>query len=165
MHSLPVYVPNPDAPRQAQLSTPRIDPKSAIVSQGCEQHGRLLIYYEDNRCNAASVRTFADRALIAAGRLSERYPTIAGALVPSEAPRSVGLFTPGHGGRRACDASLFALASWLDLFEGRRIDRNALACELRLSRQGPIRARRTHPTARRSRALTHAQGGAFLLSR
>ena len=71
---------------------------SAIVGQtGGEEGEHITIYYEGNLLGYADVKTYADRARIAAGRLAERYPTIARATVPQSALRQIGWFNPETG--------------------------------------------------------------------
>lgn len=80
-------------------------PLAALVAAGSAIVGpaeyseadQVTVYYEGNLYGAANVRTFADRARLAAGRLAERYPTIARAAVPSSALRQVGWFDPENG--------------------------------------------------------------------
>ena len=87
-------------PRDGFLSL--VDPKSAIVGMGSRQwlenreariDGRdprtvegddsLVLDFEGNRYNAMNIKTYADKAMHAAGRQSECYPTVARAIVPA----------------------------------------------------------------------------------
>jgi hypothetical protein len=156
MTQYPMYVPDPTARAAVKASVAKIDPKSAIV--GVPIQGPIaalaLIYFEGNRYNAANVVTLADRALIAAGRLAERYPTVASATVPSTALLRVGTFTPGHGIDVPDAASLIAVARWLELIENGNFDAAALHRELRLSGSrppvattGPVRRSSSHGQA------------------
>lgn len=74
-----VYVPAP-----GWVTT--IDRGSGIVNDPnvwATNGGRIVVDYEGNRFGASNIVTFADRVMIAAGRHTERYPTIArSALVP-----------------------------------------------------------------------------------
>lgn len=71
---------------------------SAIVGQtGGEEGEHITIYYEGNLLGYADVKTYADRAMIAADRLAARYPTIARATVPQSALRQIGWFNPETG--------------------------------------------------------------------
>lgn len=136
MNPFPVYTPNRDAPAVVRLAVASIDPRSAIVGSpdAPDTAERTLIYYEGNRYGAGNIVTFADRAMIAAGRLAERYPTVARAAVPRQALLLVGSFTAGHGVDVPDASSLIALAKWLELFDGDRVDTAAFHRELRLSR-------------------------------
>lgn len=135
MTQYPLYIPNPDAPERERMSVAAILPKSAIVGEpdlGASE-ARTLIYYEGNRYGATNMVTLADRAAIAAGRLSERYPTVAMASVPTAALTRVGVFTPDHGIDVPDARGLIALARWLDLFDGEQVDTDAMHRELRVS--------------------------------
>lgn len=77
-NGLKVYVPN--AKGISALSF--IHKGSAIVSNGvADAEGFVTVYYEGNIYGAQNIRTFEDKAVIAAGRLAERYPTVARARV------------------------------------------------------------------------------------
>jgi hypothetical protein len=134
MDHFPLYIPDSSASPELRRKVVMIDPRSAIVGEPSPCGEELLVYFEGNRYRAANIRTFADRAMIAAGRLSERYPTIAQASVPAGALVQVGLFTPAQGVEVPDDRSLLAIALWLGLLDGTRPDRAALARELRLTR-------------------------------
>lgn len=87
------------------------DPKSAIVGSPARQwleareakiDGRserqiapdsnLVIDFEGNRYNSQNMRTFADRAVHAAGRHREHYPTVARCVVPRKRLMHVATF-------------------------------------------------------------------------
>jgi hypothetical protein len=88
---------------------------SAIVgpAEGSEAD-QVTVYYEGNLYGAANVKTYADRARLAAGRLAASYPTIARAVVPRPALLQVGWFDPENGITLLNDAQgKAALASWL----------------------------------------------------
>lgn len=65
---------------------PLIDPRSAIVTREPVQAdgGQVLVYFEGNRLGAENLRQFVERARCAAGRDSEKYPTVAMAKLPLE---------------------------------------------------------------------------------
>lgn len=74
---LRVYVPTLTASIRKMIV-----PGSAIVSRGRVEDARILVYFEGNIYNSASMRKYSERVLHAAGRLVTRYPTIALAAVP-----------------------------------------------------------------------------------
>lgn len=80
-----VYVPSDAA------DTHNIDPGSGIVGT-VEANGRILIDYEGNRYGTAGMRRYATRVQHAAGRHSERYPTIARQLVNSATMTAIGVY-------------------------------------------------------------------------
>jgi hypothetical protein len=136
MQQFAVYIPNPVASAAVGLSVAKIDPKSAIVGALPEETDAndALIYFEGNRFGSAGMVTFADRAMVAAGRLSRRYPTIARATVPRRALQRVGTFTVGQGVDVPDAASLIALAKYLELWTDEDLDSAELHRELRPSR-------------------------------
>jgi hypothetical protein len=138
MTRYPVYIPDPSARARTGLSVAMILPKSAIVGEpdASPTADYTLIYYEGNRNRAVNLVTLADRAEVAAGRLAERYPTVAMTSAPTAALSRVGLFTPGHGIDVSHASDLRALARWLELGDADRLDPEAVARELRLSRGG-----------------------------
>lgn len=72
MRTVNVYVPAPGAKMLASL----LDPGSAIA--GIElQGGDVLIYYEGGRYGQVGFDRYETRLLHAAGRLVQRYPTVA----------------------------------------------------------------------------------------
>lgn len=94
---------------------PFIDPRSAIVTREPLQveEGRVRVYYEGNRLGAENLTSFLGRALCAAGRDSERYPTVAMAQVLLEDFLDVGrldLLT----GQLLTLSEPKALLDWLD---------------------------------------------------
>lgn len=115
MTSIDVYVPNPD--HQGGLQTSGIDPKSAIVGRrmvGHDPESPVLIYYEGNRYGAANIVTFADRCMLAAGRLIDNAPTVATRLVHCDAVIRVAGYLPDHRRVQVDDGlSLARLARWL----------------------------------------------------
>ncbi len=81
-----VYIPKENHPVFACLM-----PGSAIVADGqMVTPEDVLVYYEGNRYNDDALRAFGDRAVIAAGRLMERYPTIARGAFPVDLLLPVG---------------------------------------------------------------------------
>lgn len=63
-----------------------LHPGSAMVSRPADdQQGTREVFYEGNVYNAPELRRFQDKLLHAAGRLANRYPTIARMTVPAEA--------------------------------------------------------------------------------
>jgi hypothetical protein len=75
---IPVCLPAPAFERQ--LAT--INPGSAIVGQTGPSIGELEIHVADDR--HANAQLFADRCALAAGRMTERYPTSAKLFIPAE---------------------------------------------------------------------------------
>jgi len=86
---------------------------SAIVGRR-EGRGDVRIYYEDDPGGSTNLATFAQRALVAFERLVDRAPTHKVRIVPREALRVIGTFSPSRrqvalAGRGAEDA----LVAWL----------------------------------------------------
>lgn len=126
-----VYVPT----EPASPSTAGIDAGSGIVGRPIGE-GRVLVYYEGNRFNAANVVTFADRCNVAHGRFATAAPTVARALVPVDDVVRVGTFHREHGRVEVAGGrALVRLAKWLGLChetsEADIIDSDKLAVELR----------------------------------
>lgn len=71
-HTHTLYVPKPG-------KAFGIEPGSAILASADQDASqeRVLVYYEGNLLGAENMRTFAERALHAAGRQVVRYPTVA----------------------------------------------------------------------------------------
>jgi len=136
MDRFPVYTPNLAAPEHVRLALASIDPKSAIVASPHppDANDRTVIYYEGNRYGAENIVTFADRAMLATGRVADKYPTVACCAVPYQALTLVGWFSAGHGVDVTDANGLIELAKWLGMFDGGRLDTDALDAELRLSR-------------------------------
>lgn len=59
-----------------------IDPASGVVA--AEKDGTVHVYFESNRYGACNLHQYEERVLCAAGRLHEKYPTIARCWVPKE---------------------------------------------------------------------------------
>jgi hypothetical protein len=87
---LTVLVPKPGS-RAADM----IDAGSGVVTDEASWTGlpEALVYFEGNRYGAENLRTFDQRVLSAAGRLDQRYPTVAKAMLPIDDFVPVGLFT------------------------------------------------------------------------
>lgn len=99
---LTVYVPAPDSPFSALVWA-----GSAIV--GRQPHGgQVEVYYEGARDGRAP--HLHARLELAAGRLLERYPTVARALVPAQELVAVGAYDPDW--RRLTVTSPDVLAAW-----------------------------------------------------
>lgn len=62
-----------------------------------QENGRVMIDYEGNLYGAVNIVTFADRVHHAWGRHSVHYPTVARALVPTDAVARVGWYDPEAG--------------------------------------------------------------------
>jgi hypothetical protein len=135
MDRFPVYTPNLAAPEHVRRALASIDPKSAIVGRAHSPDSTdMTVIYEGNRYGAENIVTFADRAMLAAGRVAEKYPTVASCAVPQQAMTLVGWFSAGHGVDVTDANGLLELAKWLGLFDGERFDSDAVHAELRLSR-------------------------------
>lgn len=103
---------------------------SAIVGQPEPGTDEVTIYFEGAIYGAQNMRTLADRAKHAAGRMVERYPTVATRVVPREALVVVGTFDLREGRILLAGArSERAVAQWLGMT---RLDR----AELRPSEAG-----------------------------
>lgn len=87
-----VYVPS-----GGFAATEDIASKSAIVGRPEPGGEHVKIYYEGALHRQANMKTLADRALHAAGRLEQDYPTVARRVVPREALVAVGTFDPSQG--------------------------------------------------------------------
>ena len=88
---------------------------SAIVGPaGSNEAEQVTVYYEGNLLGYANVKTYADRARVAADRLATRYPTIARSVVSRSALCQVGWFDSEIGITLLDDEQARrALASWL----------------------------------------------------
>ncbi|MGE5527506.1 MAG: hypothetical protein ACM3Q9_02450 [Methanosarcina sp.] len=86
-----LYVP---AGRHPSIAT--IDSGSAIVGRPEADRDTVEVYFEGNRYRASNIRTLADRAHHACGRMLENYPTTAKETVPRDALIPVGVFDPEH---------------------------------------------------------------------
>ncbi len=68
---------------------------SAICAFKCDAEN-LVVYYEGNLYGASNLHRFEDRASVAYGRLTQRAPTVAMAMVPAREFVVIGQMTPGH---------------------------------------------------------------------
>lgn len=71
-------------PREGTPAAGMIDRASAIVSDGRERDGSILVWYEGNRYGADNLKDFHSRTVTVAGRLASKYPTAARALFPRD---------------------------------------------------------------------------------
>jgi hypothetical protein len=96
----------------AGADTHGIDPRSAIVAN-VEQRGNdmLLVYYEGGRY-ASNLKQYSQRVLVAAGRQSERYPTLGKSMLPAQDLKEVGTFDLEAQTMDITDRA--ALKAWLD---------------------------------------------------
>jgi hypothetical protein len=81
-------------PADGHLATSAIVSGSAIVGRPVAGADDVEVYYEGNVHGAANMRTLADRAAHACGRMLQSYPTVAKRIVPREALVVVGTFEP-----------------------------------------------------------------------
>jgi hypothetical protein len=124
---LTVYVPAPGSRlRRVVLAA------SAVV--GCEQPGPVEVYFEGDRFGDGM--DFHTRLELAAGRLTERYPTVARATVDDGQLIEVGDYEPDW--RRLTVTDRATLAAWL------AVDVELLDSSLGSPRP-PARAERGHP--------------------
>ena len=85
MREIVVYL-----PAGGNRPTAHIVRGSAIVGQPEPSSDEVTIYFEGAIYDQHNVRTLADRAKHAAGRMIEQYPTIATRVVPRETLTAVG---------------------------------------------------------------------------
>jgi hypothetical protein len=89
---------------------------SAIVGQPEPRSDEVTIYFEGAIYDQHNVRTLADRAKHAAGRMIERYPTIATRVVLRETLTAVGIFDSCEGWIMLTGpSSERAVAEWLGM--------------------------------------------------
>lgn len=123
-----LYVPRPGFPLSC-------DPKSAIVGSHARQwfeerealiDGRLpkqvapdtnlIVDYEGNRYGALNMQTYADRALVCAGRHKKKYPTVARCVVPAKRLIRVATFDyETEQVELLGDDEILTLMRWLDV--------------------------------------------------
>jgi DMSO/TMAO reductase YedYZ molybdopterin-dependent catalytic subunit len=89
-----------------------IRPASAIAAVPSATE-YLTCYFEGNVYNAANIKTYADRALHAVGRLHTKYPTAACMNIPRAALIPVGTFDDKFGEVRVDQDRRPLLASWI----------------------------------------------------
>ena len=94
MRELLVLVPKPgtDAERTIDAGSGIVCDPLHVISGVLVSDERIEVYYEGNRYGASNMQTFEDKVKHAAGRLSERYPTIAKAMLPRTQFAAVGMF-------------------------------------------------------------------------
>lgn len=101
-------------PAAEHRATSGIAPGSAIVGRPEPGAEDVQIYYEGGVHGQSEMRTLADRAVYACGRLIEDYPTVATRLVPRVALVTVGTFNPGASRIMLTGSqSEAAVAAWL----------------------------------------------------
>lgn len=105
---LSIFVPTPGL-----RVTVRIAPRSGIVGTYYPNDQRVLIDYEGNLYGASNIKTYADRLRHAAGRHTERYPTVARRFVTTIDVIQIGTFDYGTGEIEIMNPVL--LAEWLEV--------------------------------------------------
>jgi len=104
---LNVYIPvNPEA-------LTRIKKGSAIVANGQPRDGLVLAYYEGNLYGADNLHRFEEKLLHAAGRLVEKYPTVACSMLEVDQLLKVGTYDYSKQRFQAMPETLSALKEWL----------------------------------------------------
>jgi hypothetical protein len=89
---------------------------SAIVGQPDARREDVRIYYEGAVYEQSEMRTLADRAVYACGRMTDSYPTTAAMSVPRDALVAVGTFDPSAGEIVLTgEQSAAAVAEWLGM--------------------------------------------------
>lgn len=78
-------------------ATESIASKSAIVGRPEPSDDHVKIYFEGALYRSAGMKTLAGRAVHAADRLEQDYPTVAKLVVPRDALTAVGVFDPVRG--------------------------------------------------------------------
>ncbi len=86
---LPAYVPAPGSSAES-----RVLPGSAITGTPAPDAGMILCDFEGNRYASPGLASYAQRMLHAAGRHTERYPTVARALLPAAELEQIGWYDP-----------------------------------------------------------------------
>jgi hypothetical protein len=106
-----IYVPAAGHPATAGIAR-----GSAIVAQPDAKRQEVRVYYEGAVYGQSEMRTLADRAVYACGRMVDNYPTAAATLVPRDALAAVGTFDPSTSEIVLTgDQSAAAVAEWLDM--------------------------------------------------
>jgi hypothetical protein len=107
----PVFVPKP-----LTFAHTVIVKGSAIVGKSLDENG-FVIYYEGNLFKAANIITFEDKAMLAAGRMEEHYPTVAKMYCQSIDLINVGHFESATNTFTANDIpqAIQALSDWLEV--------------------------------------------------
>lgn len=109
------------------------DPLRAVIRLGSGIVGttdgeRTTIDYEGNLYGAQNIVTWADRVMIAAGRHSTRYPTVARSWVKPEALIRVGTYEHDRVPAIELEADVALVCAWLGIR-----DLHLLDAELRVS--------------------------------
>jgi hypothetical protein len=91
MDDISIFVPAP-----GKSLSPFIAAHSAIVGREPDG-GRISVYYEGNIYDYPGMIRFADRVACAAGRLAERYPTVARASLPESDLERIGYWDDEAG--------------------------------------------------------------------
>src|SRR5215469_15701016 len=89
MGTLAVYVPKPGT-----VAAKEIAPASAIVGAEPTESGHVMVYYEGNLYDYVNLTTYLNRLSSAAGRLVDKYPTVARKSVPADDLIEVGRYDP-----------------------------------------------------------------------
>ena len=106
-----VYVPVAGHPAAAGIAR-----GAAIVGRPDPGREKVRIYYEGAIYRQSEMRTLADRAVYACGRMEDNYPTTAAMSVPREALVAVGIFGPSASEIVLTgDQSAAAVAEWLGM--------------------------------------------------
>jgi hypothetical protein len=123
-------------PAAGHRATAGIARGSAIVGRPDARREDVRIYYEGAVYEQSEMRTLADRAVYACGRMVDGYPTAAVRSIPREALVAVGTFDPTTSEIALTgDQSAAAVAEWLD---APRLDPS----ELRPGLEHPLTVRR-----------------------
>lgn len=123
-------------PVAGHCATASIARGAAIVGRPNARRGEVRIYYEGAIHGQSEMRTLADRAVYACGRMVDNYPTAAAMSVPREALVAVGTFDPSSNEIVLTgDQSATAVAEWLDMSQ---LD----PAELRRGLEHPLTVRR-----------------------
>jgi hypothetical protein len=102
-------------PAAGHRATAGIARGSAIVGLPDARREDVRIYYEGAVYGQSEMRTLADRAVYACGRMVDGYPTAAAMSVPREALVAVGTFDPTTSEIVLTgDHSAAAVAEWLE---------------------------------------------------
>jgi hypothetical protein len=109
MREIVLYIPRGGYPATADIA-----PGSAIVGEPQAGAAEIEVYFEGAIFGQENMRTLADRATHAAGRMLERYATSAARIVPRDALLAVGTFDFREGRITLTGAdSERAVAAWL----------------------------------------------------
>jgi hypothetical protein len=123
-------------PATGHRATAGIARGSAIVGRPDARQADVRIYYEGAVYEQSEMRTLADRAVYACGRMVDGYPTAAAMSVPREALVAVGTFDPATSVIVLTgDQSAAVVAEWL---ETSRLDPS----ELRPGLEHPLTVRK-----------------------